>query len=142
MIINYSIFKNINGRISKTKNYIDTQPKPVGCLHLFATMPGNNHWTASFCQAHKLEAYWQRNQGFPQIEFHSMTRMGDQTMWFALVASPTFLWSNSQPHHFLDDRKPPNPIIAATSGSISGSSSAAFSFWETWWTISNHKRAG
>lgn len=33
--------------------------------------------------------------------------------------------------HFLDEPKPPNPIIAATSGSISGSSSSAFSFWST-----------
>lgn len=31
--------------------------------------------------------------------------------------------------HFFDERKPPNPIIAATSGSTSGSSSAAFSFY-------------
>lgn len=30
--------------------------------------------------------------------------------------------------HFLDDRNPPNPIMAATSGSSSGSSSDAFSF--------------
>ena len=39
------------------------------------------------------------------------------------------IWDGMMKHdHFLDEVKPPNPIIAATSGSISVSSSAT-SFW-------------
>lgn len=37
---------------------------------------------------------------------------------------------SSVENYFLDEPKPPNPIIAAMSGSTSGSSSAAFSFWK------------
>lgn len=84
------------------------------------------------------------DHGRAHIQFHVIIRMGDlRTVLTDFY--PTFLirWNNLASHikgHFLDVPNPPNPIIAATLGSISGSSSVIFSFWDMLSTIRCCKR--